>query len=196
MTRRAGGMSERAGAGWTRAARALSLALLGLLPAAGCENPAARINADDPDVAAFVELVMPRKIEIQHYLTRPVSFAGDGNADGIEVILAALDSFGDPVKCVGVFQLELNTLRMASGDRLGERIALWSIELDSREKMSEYWDRLARFHRFPLKLAGGRLEPGKYILTARISTLGGQKLFDEYQFTHEAGVVPSARGYR
>ena len=143
------------------------------------------MQLDNPELDAFVRLMMPTKIEIQRYLTKPFDFEGTGDADGIEVILAALDSFGDPVKCVGTFQFELYTRRMASGDKFDERVAFWPMTIDSDQTLVQYWDRLTRFYRFPLKLAEGTLPPGRYILSARLITPTGDKLFDDYEFTNQ-----------
>ena len=156
------------------------------LGAAGCQNHGGDLQADDPDLAEFVRLMMPAKIEIQHYLTKPFDFEGSGDADGLEVVVAALDSFGDPIKCVGTFHFELCTMRMASGDKLGEQVALWPVTINSDETLMRYWDRYSRYHEFPLKLGGGKLPPGRYILSARLVTPTGDKLFDDYAFTHGA----------
>lgn len=142
----------------------------------------------DPQLAAFVHMMMPKEIEIQRYLTKPVSFSGSGDANGIEVILAARDSFGDPTKIIGTFQFELCARRVASSDRLGRRVALWPVEINSDQTLLKYWDRLSRFYKFPLQLDQPVLPPGDYILTARLRSAGGDEtLFDEYAFTHGGG---------
>lgn len=171
-----------------------SVAAIALLTA-GCEKSTRVMSLEQPEMAAFVELMTPRAVEIQHYLTKPVSFEGSGDADGMEVILAAKDAFGDDVKCVGTFLFEFYNLRLASGDKHGERLAYWSVTIDSKESLSQYWDKLARFYKFPLKFEGGGapLAAGSYVLTAQLSTPTGEKLFDEYQFTHQPGAARSAR---
>jgi hypothetical protein len=156
-----------------------------LLSSAGCQEPRTDVGLDDPELAAFVRLMMPAKIEIQHYLTKPYDFSGTGDADGLEAILAALDSFGDPIKCVGTFHWELYTMRMASGDKLGERVAFWPVTIDSDQTLIKYWHRYSRYYRFPLKLREGKLRPGRYVLTARLVMPTGEKLVDEYEFTYE-----------
>lgn len=166
-------------------------ALIGLL--VGCENSTRVMSLDQPEMAAFVELMMPRAIEIQHYLTKPVSFAGSGDADGLEVILAAKDAFGDDVKCVGTFLFEFYNLRLASGDKYGERLAFWTVPIDSKEALVQYWDKLSRFYKFPLKFESESLAAGSYVLTAQLTTPTGEKLFDEYQFSHQPGAARSAR---
>lgn len=165
-------------------------ACLGPLWVCACQTEHANVQLDDPELTAFVRLMMPKQIEIQRYLTKPVSFAGDGNADGIEVILAALDSYGLPVKAVGTFHFELHRMRMASGDRLGERIAFWKVEINSDETLREYRDRYSRWYVFPLQLDRGPLTPGRYILTARLLSPTGETLFHDYRFHHEGGSVP------
>ncbi len=142
---------------------------------------------------SYVRAMLPRRIEVQRYLTKPVSFSGSGDADGLEVILAALDRMNDPTKVVGNFQFELHTLRPASSDPLGQRVAFWPVEVKSDESFLLYWDRFARFYRFPLRLESAALPPGKYILSARLRVPTGDTLFDQYEFTHEGGAVPAVR---
>ena len=152
--------------------------------AAGCQPRAPGVQLDEPELQTFVRLMTPVRIEIQRYLTRPYDFGGTGGADGIEVILAALDTFGDPVKCVGTFHFELYTMRMASGDKLGTQVAFWPVTINSEESLAQYWDRPSPYHRFPLQLREGRLAPGRYILVARLVTPTGEKLTDTYEFSY------------
>jgi len=182
--------SSRRTAALSRRAALLVAACLGPLWVCACQAEQANVQLDDPELTAFVRLMMPKQIEIQRYLTKPVSFAGDGNADGIEVILAVRDKLGDPVKVVGTFQFELHGMRMASADRLGKRVAFWKVQISSDETFTEYWDRPARWYVFPLQLERGPLEPGRYILTARLLSPTGETLFHEYRFHHEGGSVP------
>lgn len=159
------------------------LLVLLLLPTGGCEQRAAELHADQPGLAASLRLLLPTAIEIQHYLTRPMDYAGTGNPDGLEVILAARDRFGDPVKCLGSFQFELYTRRKASADPFGKQLALWRVQIDSDEALAEYWHRYSRYYRFPLRLESGKLAPGRYILAARLVLPTGEKLYDDYEFT-------------
>lgn len=161
----------------------LPLMIATLFCASGCQERRT-VQPDNPELAAFMRLMMPAKIEIQHYLTKPFDFGGSGNPDGLEVILATLDAFGDPTKCVGTFHFELHTRRMASGDKLGKQIARWSATIDSDETLLEHWDRYSRYYIFHLKLASGTLPPEHYILSARLVTPTGEKLFDNYEFTY------------
>jgi hypothetical protein len=157
---------------------------------AGCSDRPP-VKAGDPQMDAFVEVMMPRSIEIQRYLTRPVDFSGSGEADGIEVVLSAEDADQDPVKCVGAFQFELYTQRKASGDPLGTRLAHWPVDLNSTQQMKKNWDRVSRFYRFPLEF-DGKLPAGEYILTASLRTPTGESLFDQYGFTHDGSRIRRA----
>ena len=162
------------------------LCACGLLPAAACSQRAP-VTMDNPELSAFVEMMMPRSIEIQKYLTRPRDFDGNEADDGLEIILAVNDSFEDPIKCVGEFQFELYTLRMASGDRLGERVAFWPVEVTDADGVRRYWDRLSRFYQFDLQFPSGVLPTGRYILNARLRTPTGEQLYDQYEFTQGGG---------
>ena len=160
-----------------------------LIWAAGCQQPGTRIDLDDPDLSALVALMLPAEVEVQSF-TKPVSFVGDGNADGLEVILATRDSFGDEVKAIGMFQFELRKRRLASASKLGERIAYWTIAIRSLEPLREYWDPVSHFYVFPLKLETGPLAPGPYVITARLRGPTGRVMSDEYPFTYESGRAP------
>lgn len=168
--------------------------ILGLAALAGCENRTTTISTSDPQMAAFIRLMIPRSIEIRHYLTKPVSFEGGGNANGIEAILVALDAFGDPVKATGTFNFELYQMRHASADRHGDRIAFWTETIDSEQSLARNWDRLARMFAFRLQLPVNNLPPGDYILNAQLVTPTGEKLFDEYELKRESGAVSTAGG--
>ncbi len=150
----------------------------------GCTRPNVEVQPDSPEAAAATELMLPKKIEIQRYWTQPVSLAGGTAADGLEVVLAAFDACGDNIKMVGTLHIELYTRRPASGDKFGKRIGFWPVELSSMEQATEHWDPLARFYRFPLKLAAA-LPPGRYILTTTLQPPCGDRLMDQYEFEHE-----------
>src|ERR1051326_3655553 len=161
------------------------LAVLALLPA--CAERNSKASMENPDVEQFIKLMMPQKIQIQR-LTRPVSFAADGNADGLEVLLAASDSSGDNTKIAGTLLLELHKFRAASTDEVGDRIALWPIAINSPETMRLYWERASRYYLFPLQLPEkARLPNGKYVLTAQLTSPIGDRLFDNYTFEYHGG---------
>jgi len=159
--------------------------------AGGCNHPPPAQPGGQGELAAYVELVLPARIEIQRYLTKPVSFAGDGKADGLEVILAAYDAAGDLTKVVGTFHFELQTRRIS--DRIGTRLAFWPLEINSYKTMHLYRDSLSRFYDFPLQLEHSPLPAGQYVLTVWLHLPTGRRLFDEYEFSYDGGGVPPLR---
>lgn len=157
------------------------------LSVGACQRP--QISASNPDLAAFIEMMIPRRIEIQKYLTRPIDVAPGENADTIEVILAAYDSFGHGVKTTGTFQFELYEQRLASGDKLGKRLAYWRVEIKTSEDVMAHWDHLSRFFKFPLAMPNEPLKPGHYVLQARFQSPIGEMLYDEYPFDYRTEPV-------
>ncbi|MFO0839733.1 MAG: hypothetical protein U1D55_14555 [Phycisphaerae bacterium] len=162
----------------------ISVAILGLVSATACESTP-RIDPNAPDVAAYMQAVGPRKIEIQKFLTRPEALAGGVDPDHLSVVLAVRDGMGDAVKALGTFHFELYTMRLASSDKLDQRLATWQSAVDSEKALRESWDRLSGYYRFPLELPA-KLPPGKYVLSARLVSPLGETLFDEYPFTYPA----------
>lgn len=166
------------------------------LALAGCAQRPSTIDMDNPDLAGFVQLILPARIEVQRYLTKPVSFAGDGNSDGIEVIVAAYDSFGDFTKVAGTFTFELQVHKLSSGDRLGQQVAIWSVPVNTADAMKRFYDRYSRFYVFPLQLDQKKLEQGRYVLSVRLLSPNGERLADEYEFNNDAApatATPRAR---
>jgi hypothetical protein len=164
--------------------------IAGLLAGAvGCQSNPRSTNAPGPDaeLATWVELMTPRAIEIQPF-SQPVSMDGDGSADAIEVIIAARDAIEDPTKVVGTFQFELYERQMASGLKLGERLAYWRVPVSSAGKQKEYWDSYARYYRFALE--SEPLPAGDYILQAQYTSPTGEHLFDQYVIRYDGTMVP------
>lgn len=167
-----------------------SLVMCGI---AGCND--ARINPDEsaPESAAYVQMMMPRRIDVQRFLTKPVSFAQNGNPDGLEVVLAAVDEHGDPQKVCGTFHFELREWRPASGDEQGQRIAFWPVKIADEQASARFYDRLSRYHHFPLELESPPLKPGRYILCVRLLTPTADTLFGEYEFEQTTDPAPNGR---
>jgi hypothetical protein len=169
---------------------ALVLLVAATLGTCGCEPRNNCVNADSPELARFIEVVMPARLKILSW-TKPVSLAGDGNADAIEVIVAAYDSFDDVAKVVGQFQFELKTRRLS--DRIGTRIAFWPVEIDTAKSMRSYLVHPSGFYRFPLELPERPLPPGRYALSVQLQLPTGQRLFDEYEFDYDGSGAPTVR---
>lgn len=166
------------------------LAGLLLTVVSGCASQPARSGGGEADVAAMVQILSPREIRIQKFLTQPRAFGSSETPNGVEVLLAAVDAFGDPVKCVGQLQFELYAKRLASGDPLGQRVGYWSIALSDQASIARHWERYSRFYRFELRLSDGALAPGRYILTASFAPPGGDRIEDQYEFESFAPIEP------
>ena len=159
--------------------------LLTLIVLTGCTKD----RTPSPTMSSFVDLVVPRAIEIQTF-TRAADLAGRGEPDTLEVFVEAQDGVGDGTKTLGVFQFELHTRRYASGDKIGDRVGYWRVELNDPETSGEHWDHISRFYRFELALPEiSTLRAGEYILTASLESPSGDRLFDDYTLSY--GVAPT-----
>lgn len=163
------------------------LALAAAIALCGCRQQTARPAAD---VNELVETLLPQKIVTQRSFTRPIDTDDDGAADAIDAVVIAQDAYGDPTKCLGTWHFELYTLRLASGDRLGERLAHWPVDMTEPDDAQVFWDRVSRFYRFTLELEAS-LPPGQYVLTVTLRTPTERNLFDEYRFDHEQSAYAS-----
>jgi hypothetical protein len=154
-----------------------------------CSPDRAAVRVDTPEMAAFIELMMPQRIEIQKF-SQPISVTGTGRADAVEVIIAAIDATGDNTKITGTFQFELHRRQLTSGLRISERVAYWRVPVLTAAEAAAHWDRYARFYRFPLKLEGEALPPDDYVLKAQLTSPTGEHLFDEYVVRFDGSPVP------
>ena len=168
----------------------LGALLAGLVALGGCAKSAS-VQASDPELAAYLQLIQPEKIEIQRFLTQPVSFAGDGSADGLEVVLAAYDVSGDLTKVAGTLYIEMTSRK--AGDNIGTRLALWPIEIKTEQAMRLYRDRLSRYYDFPVQLEQRPLPAGQYMLSVWLNLPTGERLMDEYEFAYEGKGAPPVK---
>lgn len=169
----------------------IGVLLTATLGVCSCTNSSTSVQTSDPELAAYLQLLLPARIEIQRFLTQPVSFAGDGNADGLEVVLAAYDASGDLTKVAGTLNFELVSRKPA--EHIGTRVALWPIEIKTEKAMRLYRDRLSRYYDFPLQLEQRPLPAGQYVLSAWLNLPAGERRFDEYEFTYEGTGAPPVR---
>ncbi len=153
----------------------------------GCQKKTA---IDDPDARQMVELLMPQRVEVVEAFTGFKSFDADETPDGIELLLQATDSFGDPVKMAGVVRIELYTFVQASANRAGERVcAPWEVTLVSEADQQRYWNMVTGMYEVPLEfpddLSPRDLSPGghKYVLQVTYNTPLGTHLTDECVLT-------------
>jgi hypothetical protein len=155
----------------------------------GCEQRRNCLDADDPELAAWLQYVMPKRIRILEW-TKPISLGSDGRADALEVIVEARDAFDDLTQVFGTFHFDLQN-RPISGP-IATRVAFWPVDLKSEKAMRMYRDRLSRFYHFPLELERKPLPAGRYILSVWLHLPGGQRLYDEYEFDYDGSAAPPA----
>jgi len=121
----------------------------GMLPA--CEK---RADLTDADTREMVELLMPQRIELVEAFTGFRSFDGDATPEGIEVLVRALDAFGDPVKIAGTIRFELYSFEQASGNRAGRRLCEpWDVTLVTQQDQKRYWNLVTGMYEVPLRFA-------------------------------------------
>ncbi len=169
----------------------IALSLVAALGVCSCTDAPTGVQTSDPELDAYIRLILPKRIEIQRFLTQPVSFAGDGSADGLEVVLAAYDTSDDLTKIVGTLHFELQTRR--PGEHIGTRAAFWPVEIKTERALGLYRDRLSRYYDFPLQLEHGPLPAGQYLLSVWLHLPTGERLLDEYEFTYEGTGAPPVR---
>lgn len=176
--------------------RAMRLPGVAVLSAAlllcACQGNHGTVRTEDPELAAYVQLIMPVQVKILDW-TKPVSLLGDGQADAIEAIVEARDSFDDLTKVVGTFHFELETRRLSGP--IGQRVAFWAVQINSEKSLLMYRDRLSRFYHFALELTQKPLPPGRYALTVRLQLPTGKRLVDEFEFEYDGGNVPPASSF-
>jgi hypothetical protein len=131
---------------------------------AGCPGP-----DNGPDVH---RMLLPQSIQVSGQ-TGWRQFGEAGDVEGIEAQIEAIDHFGERTRAFGTFQFELYLHRDHQADPRGKRIAFWAVDVTTTECNLEYWDRLFRAYRFPLRwdkpIAAGR----KLVLHVRFSPQGG-----------------------
>lgn len=100
----------------------------------------------------WYEQFRPVKVSVS-YFTEVRDFSGDGNIDGLDVRVTLEDRFGDAVKALGDFRVELFSHLPRSNDPRGGQISNWFVSVNSAEDLEKYWDSTDRAFRFPLALS-------------------------------------------
>jgi len=114
------------------------------------------------------------------FFTRSRNFGGGAAGDeGLEVRVQPLDQFGDPTKAVGSFRIEVFQYRVRSGEKKGDRLGHWVVNVLDVETNRKYYDPVDRCYVFPL-LWDSPIEPGaQVVVQATYTPPGGfqEKLF-------------------
>jgi hypothetical protein len=117
-------------------------------------------------------------MRIHPIFTQLKDWTGDGNIDGIEVLLEFQDQFGDPTKAAGTAMFELYDYRVANPEPRGQRLANpWIGSIATLEEQKARWNRTSRTYAF--QLAYPQISKFKsYVLTVAFRTNTGERFFD------------------
>jgi hypothetical protein len=159
---------------------------------AGCNEPSKSV--ENADQRVMLEMLMPRSVRIVGPFTKLASFDADEAPDGLDVLLRALDGFGDPVKISGTVRIELYEFVPASGEPKGARIGEpWNIPLVSEQDQRTYWNRTTQMYEFKLQLNVRAIKPAqKYVLGVTYTTPLGDRMMDEYTLELPPGEAKAA----
>ncbi len=131
-------------------------------------------------VPSPINMLLPKSIHI-HPLTGG-SRVFEGGLRGLEVQLAAKDSFGNTTKAFGDFVFELYDYRPNSPDPKGPRIAVWEESTLDPKLNSRFWDETRRMYEFRLQWDYTPTPGRKFVVTVRFSSPFSERLFAQYTF--------------
>lgn len=138
-----------------------------------------QLQYGDVEMPPAAGLMLVKSIQIL-----PVTQAGDwnedGEVDGFEVYVEALDHFGDSTKAVGTFRFELFPYRPAHADpRELKPAGTWEVRIETAEQAVRYWDRFSRNYHFNLVLKNMPDVGQQYIFQATYVTPWGKTITDQ-----------------
>jgi hypothetical protein len=153
----------------------------------GCAAPPR--TADGPAQREMLALLMPSRIEIVEPFTRVKSFDGDTTPDGIELLLQAVNSLGNPgLMIAGRMHVELFEQVSASAEQKGRRLEHWDIELATPQQQRTHWNTLTQMYEFRLGIDPARIPlADKYVLAVGYTSPLGERLTDECLVRLRAG---------
>jgi hypothetical protein len=157
----------------------------------GCASQ--KVNLGDPGTRQMLSLLLPAEIIVEPF-TGLKSFDDDDQPDGLEVVLRPVDTFEDPVKIAGTLIVELYRFRPASGERKGEKIEQWDVELASKKDQDKYWNRITQMYEIPLMLSPESLTLGaeqKFVIEVTYNSPLDEHMITEYVFEPP---LPTQRG--
>ncbi len=151
-------------------------ALLCLALLAGCSNKVEETNPSE------TYLFGPTAMRIHPIFSQIKDWTGDGNPDGIEVLLEFQDQFGDPTKAAGTVMFELYDYRQADPEMRGQRVVNpWIGSMLSATDQRSRWNRTSRTYTFQLSYP--QISKSKsYVLTATFRSVAGGRFFSKVVF--------------
>jgi hypothetical protein len=151
-----------------------------ILALAGCKStPDTTSETARQDMLA---LLMPSRLEIVKPFTRLRSFDDDDVADGVEVLLRAVNALDNPgLMIVGTVRVELFEYVPASAEPKGRRLEQWIVDLTTVEQQRAHWNQLTQM--YELKL-GVNLDvipkAGRFVLAVTYTSPLGEHLTDQF----------------
>jgi len=170
---------------------ALALAASGLVTA--CNSPQ-RTGIRKPNEGEMASLLMPDRIDIVEPFTQVRDFDKDGALDGIELLMQAVNSMGNPgLQVVGNVRVELFEFVEATAQPRGPRVDRWDVDLSSVELQQKHWNQLTQMYEFRLAVDPARLpRKRKFVLAVTYNTPQGEHLTDESILEYDLrGIVGS-----
>ncbi len=139
-------------------------------------------QATSQPVPAPVSLLLPRSIRFQGFTGGPRALDASGGANGIEVHIAAKDSFGHAVKAFGDFRFEVYSFKPNSTDPRGERLAVWEVSASDPRVNREHWNEVHRAYEFRLGWEQPVPVGTRLVLSAVFSSPFTERLFAQHVF--------------
>lgn len=155
---------------------ALTLLLVGVCVIGGCDAP-----VDVGEVPSPIDKTLPHRISIHPYTGGPRALDDEGTL-GLEVQIAALDSFGDNTKAFGDFRLELFEFRRNVLDPKGARLAVWEVDLLDPAQNHRHWDKFRQMYEFRLQWDHPASMGRRLVLKATFASPFTERLFDQGEF--------------
>lgn len=160
---------------------ALGIACLGIgaLCTACATTPAQDANRTDGREA--LSLLLPSRIEIVEPFTRTRRPVEGESGDGIELLLRAVNSLGNPgLMIVGDVRIELYEFVPGTADHKGARIDGWDIPLETEADQRAHWNQLTQMYEFHLEVNAAALPPtSRFVLQATYNSPLGEHFTDE-----------------
>ena len=130
-----------------------------------------------------IDLLLPRSISFQGFTGGPRALDPAGQSRGIEVFIAAKDSFGHAAKAFGDFRLVLYAFRANSSDPRGTFLADWVVSTADARSNRGHWNEVHRMYEF--RLGWDQTVPigTKLVLEAVFSSPFTERLFAQHVFT-------------
>ena len=175
--------------------RALGTGFLALVLAAsaGCDGekfafkapwitrPQTNANAAKSRVPEPIHLLLPQAIRVQPF-TGTRTFDETGGIKGVDVLIKAIDAYGDSTKAFGKFQFALHEYRPGDPNPKGPRIATWQEDLLEPKKNLLHWNRIHQAYEFKLQWYRPIPIGRKFLLAVSFSSPFTERKFAERHF--------------